>query len=522
MSATDTPVVPPPGSASRNRWTLIAVCAGTFMLLVDVTIVQVALPTIQRHLGASFTDLQWVIDAYALSLAALILTWGSISDLLGRKRVFIAGLVVFTASSLLCGLAQSINMLIWSRALQGVGGAAMFATGLALIAQDFQGPARGKAIAAWAATVGGAVAIGPLVGGVLTSGVGWRWIFIVNVPIGVVAIWLSSTKMRNQKDPGATRLDGLGLATFSAGMFLLELGLIKGNSLGWSSGPIVAMFVGCAASFLAFVVVELRQTRPMFDLSLFRKPGFSGVSFGTFAVGGGMFALIPFLTLYLQNDLGYSPLGGGLRLLPMTLLTFVVPFVFRSPVQKLPPGVVLGGGIAITAGGILALLAVGPSSGWTALIPGMALSGIGVGIANPAIARVGLGVVPPERSGMASGISNTFRIGGLATGVAALGAVFQQRITTSMSRSVGANAAALGRVISSAGVKAAAHGQPKIAAAARVAFVSGFRAIILIGAIVVALGAIVAAWLVRSKDFHTSTTSVRARESAPPVATERS
>jgi EmrB/QacA subfamily drug resistance transporter len=492
------------------------------MLLVDVTIVQVALPTIQRHLGASFTDLQWVIDAYALSLAALILTWGSISDLLGRKRVFIAGLVVFTASSLLCGLAQSINMLIWSRALQGVGGAAMFATGLALIAQDFQGPARGKAIAAWAATVGGAVAIGPLVGGVLTSGVGWRWIFIVNVPIGVVAIWLSSTKMRNQKDPGATRLDGLGLATFSAGMFLLELGLIKGNSLGWSSGPIVAMFVGSAASFLAFVVVELRQTRPMFDLSLFRKPGFSGVSFGTFAVGGGMFALIPFLTLYLQNDLGYSPLGGGLRLLPMTLLTFVVPFVFRSPVQKLPPGVVLGGGIAITAGGILALLAVGPSSGWTALIPGMALSGIGVGIANPAIARVGLGVVPPERSGMASGISNTFRIGGLATGVAALGAVFQQRITTSMSRSVGANAAALGRVISSAGVKAAAHGQPKIAAAARVAFVSGFRAIILIGAIVVALGAIVAAFLVRSKDFHTAATSVRAPAPAPPVATERS
>jgi hypothetical protein len=206
----------------------------------------------------------------------------------------------------------------------------------------------------------------------------------------------------------------------------------------------------------------------------------------------------------------------------MTLLTFVVPFVFRSPVQKLPPGVVLGGGIAITAGGILALLAVGPSSGWTALIPGMALSGIGVGIANPAIARVGLGVVPPERSGMASGISNTFRIGGLATGVAALGAVFQQRITTSMSRSVGANAAALGRVISSAGVKAAAHGQPKIAAAARVAFVSGFRAIILIGAIVVALGAIVAAFLVRSKDFHTSTTSVRAPEPAPPVATERS
>ena len=515
------PIIPPPVNTSRNRWTLIAVCAGTFMLLVDVTIVQVALPTIQRHLGASFTDLQWVIDAYALSLAALILTWGSISDRFGRKRVFIAGLAVFTASSLLCGLAQSINMLIWSRALQGVGGAAMFATGLALIAQDFQGPARGKAIAAWGATVGGAVAIGPLVGGVLTSGVGWRWIFIVNVPIGVVAIWFSSTKMRNQMDPGARRLDGLGLISFSAAMFLLELGLIRGNSLGWSSGPIVAMFCGSAAAFLAFIFIELHQTRPMFDLSLFRKPGFSGVSLGTFALGGGMFALIPYLTLYLQNDLGFSPLGGGLRLLPMTVLTFLVPFIFRAPIHTLPPGVVLGGGIAITAGGVAALLAVGPSSGWTVLIPGMVLSGIGIGIANPAIARVGLGVVPPERSGMASGLSNTFRIGGLATGVAALGAVFQQRITTSMSASFGAHAAALGRVISSAGIKAAAHGQTKIADAARVAFVSGLRSILVIGAIIVALGGVAAACLVRSKDFHSATKRMSAPEPAPPVATER-
>ena len=520
MPAADHPIVPPPVSASRARWTLIAVCAGTFMLLVDVTIVQVALPTIQRHLGASFTDLQWVIDAYALSLAALILTWGSISDRFGRKRVFIAGLAVFTVSSLLCGLAQSIAMLIWSRALQGVGGAAMFATGLALIAQDFQGPARGKAIAAWGATVGGAVAIGPLVGGLLTSGVGWRWIFIVNVPIGVVAIWFSSRKMGNQKDPGATRLDGLGLVGFSAAMFLLELGLIRGNSLGWTSGPIVAMFCGSAAGFLAFVFIELHQTRPMFDLSLFRKPGFSGVSLGTFAVGGGMFALLPYLTLYLQNDLGYSPLGGGLRLLPMTVLTFLVPFMLREPIHKLPPGVVLGGGIAITAGGIVALLAVGPSSGWMVLIPGMVLSGIGIGIANPAIARVGLGVVPPERSGMASGLSNTFRISGLATGVAALGAVFQQRITTSMSASVGSHAAALGRVISSAGVKAAAHGQLKIADAARVAFVSGLRTIFIIGAIVVTLGALAAACLVRTKDFYSATPSAPAPEPAPPVATE--
>jgi predicted MFS family arabinose efflux permease len=203
----------------------------------------------------------------------------------------------------------------------------------------------------------------PVAGGALTSGIGWRWIFIVNVPIGVVAIWISSTKMRNQKDPGATRLDVLGIASFAAAMFLHELGLIRGNSDGWSSGPIVATFAGSAAALLAFVLVELRQTRPMFDLSLFRKPSFSGVSFGTFAVGAGMLALFPYLTLYLQNDLGYSPLQGGLRLLPFFSLAFLVPLVFRGPAQKLPPGLVLGAGFAITAGGIAALLAVGSHSG---------------------------------------------------------------------------------------------------------------------------------------------------------------
>jgi EmrB/QacA subfamily drug resistance transporter len=501
-----------PEDAARSRWTLIAVCAATFMLLVDVTIVQVALPTIQHHLHASFTDLQWVIDAYALTLATLILSWGSISDLIGRKRVFIVGMAVFTLSSLLCGLASSIAMLIWSRAVQGIGGAAIFATGLALIAQDFQGPARGKAIAAWGATVGGAAAVGPIVGGALTSGIGWRWIFIVNVPVGVVAIWIACTKMRNQKDPGTTRLDGLGLVTFAAAMFLLEFALIRGNDLGWTSGAIVAMFAGSVAAFVAFALVELFQSRPMFDLSLFRKPSFGGVSVATFAIGGGMFALLPFLTLYLQNDLGYSPLQGGLRLLPLTVLSFLVPFVFRKAADKLPPGVVLGAGFAVTAGGIAAMLAVGSRSSWTALIPGLILCGIGLGIANPAIARVGLGVVPPQRSGMASGISNTFRIAGLATGVAALGAVFQQRLTTSLASNIGPHAAAISNVVSSAGVRAAAHGQTRTTRAAHLAFAAGLHTIFVICAIAVAAGALLSIALVRSKDFHQPTAPVAPTE----------
>jgi predicted MFS family arabinose efflux permease len=242
----------------------------------------------------------------------------------------------------------------------------------------------------------------------------------------------------------------------------------------------------------------------MFDLALFRKPGFIGVCAGTFAIGAGMFALLPYLTLYLQNDLGFSPLAGGVRLLPSTMLAFLVPVVFRSIAEKLPAALVLGGGLAFTAAGLAALLLVSGTSSWTALIPGELLAGFGIGLANPAIARIGLGVVPPQRSGMASGISNTFRIGGLATGVAALGAIFQQRITASLTPSFGAHAADLGKVVSSAGVKTAASASHRGADAVPVmqqAFVSGLHLILVIGLIVVALGAVAAVVLIRAKDF---------------------
>ncbi len=501
----------------ERRWvTLIAVCGATFMLLVDVTIVQVALPTIQRELGASFSDEQWVIDAYALSLATLILTWGSTADRFGRKRIFVGGLVVFTVASLLCGLATGATFLIWARALQGVGGAAMFATGLALIGQDFRGPELGKAIAAWGATVGGAVAVGPLVGGLLTSGLGWRWIFFVNVPIGIVTAWLSLTRMVNVRDPGATRLDVAGLVTFSGSMFLLVFGLIRGNADGWTSSTILTLLGGAALLMVLFVLVELRQARPMFDLSLFRKPSFTGVSVATFAIGAGMFAMFPYLTFYLQDDLGFSPLGGGLRLLPSTVLCFVVPLAFRSVADRLAPRVVLGVGLAVTAAGLGTMLEVDPSSSWVVLIPGLLLTGLGIGLANPAIARIALGVVPPERSGMASGISNTFRVGGLATGVAALGAIFQQRVASSLAEQLHRPAAQLAASVASGGVRAAeAAGGRSVVGPAHTAFVSGLHLILGVGTVVVAIGAVAAFTLVRARDF---TARNQALDAAPSPA----
>jgi EmrB/QacA subfamily drug resistance transporter len=494
-------------NAERSWWTLVAVCAATFMLLVDVTIVQVALPTIQRHLHSSFTDLEWVIDAYALSLASILLTCGALADRFGRKRIFIAGLVIFTLASLLCGVAQSSAFLIWARAVQGLGGGAMFATGLALIGQDYQGADRGRAIAAWGATVGAAVAIGPLIGGALTDTLGWRWIFFVNVPIGIVTVALGIARMRNISDPAAVRLDIAGLVTFAGSLFLLILGLLRGNDDGWGSGLIIGLLVASALLMAAFVVVELRQARPMFDLTLFRKPGFVGVSLATFAIGAGMFAMYPYITLYLQNDLGYSPLAGGARLLPSTVLCFIVPLATRSVVERFPPGAVLGFGMAVTAAGLAAMLGLTTGSTWTHLIPGLLLTGFGIGIVNPAIAKIGLGVVEPQRSGMASGISNTFRIGGLATGVAALGAVFQHQVTNELAahKGLGVPASTLAKTLASGGTQAAVASDrhdPGIAAASHQAFVSAMNDLLAIGAIVVFLGAVCGVGLVRRRDFY--------------------
>ena len=283
----------------------------------------------------------------------------------------------------------------------------------------------------WGATVGGAVAIGPLVGGALTSAFGWQWIFYVNVPIGVVTL-LVSRRMVNMADPGAEQLDWSGLLTFSGGLFLLILGLTRGNDDGWSSPKIVLTLGAAAVLLVTFVIVELRQTRPMFDLSLFRKPAFTGVSIATFGVGAGMFALLPYLTLYLQNDLGLSPLQGGERLLPLTTLSFVVPLASRPVTERVPAGLALTVGLAISAVGIWMFTGLTVASTWTALLPGLLVGGVGVGLANPAIAKIALGVVAPQRAGMASGVNNTFRIGGVATGVAALGAVFQHRIQSTL------------------------------------------------------------------------------------------
>jgi EmrB/QacA subfamily drug resistance transporter len=510
----------------RKWWTLLAVCVATFMLLLDITIVNVALPDIQRDLNASLSGLQWVVDAYALTLAALLLTAGALADLFGRRLVFAIGVSIFTVASLLCGLSTTPLLLHLARGLQGVGGAGMFATSLALIAQEFQGPERGTAIAAWGATIGGAVAIGPLVGGVLTEGLGWQWIFFVNVPIGIGAVALALSRSGESRDPNAKGIDWAGLVSFSGALFALNFGLLRGNVEGWSSAPIVGSLVGAVVLLIVFAIAELRRARPMFDITLLRKPAFAGVSAGTFAIGAGMFAMFLYLTIYLQDVLDLSPLQAGLRFLPLTLFAFIVPLATRRVVSRIPARLVLGVGLALVSAGLLLMHGVSVDSDWTTLLAGFIVAGIGIGLSNPSIATTALGVVPPARSGMASGINNTFRLSGVATGIAALGAIFQSRIESHLAALDPGTTKGVADAVASGGPGAVAgEGGAQLVTAAREAFISGLNDILLVGTATLLAGALVAFALIRQRDFIAlgpaqagEPASDGQRESAPETA----
>ena len=337
----------------RKWWTLIAVSVAIFMLLLDITVVNVALPSIQSALKSSFSDLQWVVNAYALTLAAFLLTAGSVADLIGRRRVFALGLVVFTVSSAVCGFSTTPLMLNLARAVQGVGGAMMYATSLALLAQAFHGRERGTAFGVFGAVTGAAVAVGPVVGGIITSGIGWKWIFFINVPIGITAVAITLARVVESRDPGARRVDWIGLVTFSGALFMLVFALIEGNEHGWGSTRIVSLLGGSAILLVAFVVAELKQSRPMLDLSLFRKPAFTGASIVAFSVSASIFAMFLYLTLYIQDVLGYSALQAGLRFLPITLLSFVAAPIAGRLSVRMPVRYLLGGGLLLVGAGLL-------------------------------------------------------------------------------------------------------------------------------------------------------------------------
>jgi EmrB/QacA subfamily drug resistance transporter len=501
-----------PGQRGSKWWTLTAVCLGTFMLLLDITIVNVALPDIQRALGSSFSGLQWVVDAYALTLAAFLLTAGSLADMYGRRLLYIIGLVVFTCASVLCGFAVSTLMLQLSRALQGVGGAIMFAVSLALLADAFRGKDRGIAFGVWGTITGLAVAIGPLLGGVLTSGLSWRWIFFVNAPIGIVAVIIAVMKVTESRAPHASRPDWPGFVIFTVALSSLVYGLIESNQRSFTDALVLGCFAAAALLLVAFVVVERRSAHPMFDLRLFRLPTFSGGSVAAFGLSASIFAMLLYLVLYLQDILGYSPLATGVRLMYLSGAILVTAMVAGRLSSHVPVRLLIGPGLILVGVGLLLMRGLNAGSSWAHLIPGMIVGGVGVGLVNPPLASTAVGVVPPQRAGMASGINSTFRQVGIATGIALLGTLFSNKVSDEVVTRVAAvhglshqgpqitaavQSGEIGQLIG----KLPGPARQAVAVITRAAFTAGLNRILLIAAIIVLVSGAVALATIRGKDF---------------------
>jgi EmrB/QacA subfamily drug resistance transporter len=496
----------------RKWWTLVAVCTGTFMLLLDVTIVVVAIPEIQAGLHATFGQIQWVIDAYALTLASLLLTAGVLADRYGRRFLFLIGLAIFTIGSLLCGLAQTPLMLILSRSGQGIGGAIMFATSLALLGNSFRGKDRGVAFGAWGAITGVAVSLGPILGGIITTGISWRAIFLVNVPIGVAALAITWWRVDESRAAHPGRPDWIGFALLTTGLVGLVYGLIRASETTWGDSGVAISLVLGGILLAGFVIAESRVAHPMFDLSLFRVPTFDGGLIAAFCMNGSLFSMLLYLVLYLQDALGYSALQTGLRLLLISGPTLVTATVAGRLSERVPVRWLIGPGLLLVGVGLFLMAGLSGTSSWTHLIPGFIISGAGAGFVNPPLASTAIGVVEPERAGMASGVNTTFRQIGIAVSIAALGTIFSSTLRHHLDRLLSAApqlkehtgqiVAAIRQGHSEAAFAAVPAGlRGLLGQAVRSSFASGINVLLIVTGALALVGAVCSVLLIRNRDF---------------------
>jgi EmrB/QacA subfamily drug resistance transporter len=416
-------------SENRKWWSLGAVALGLFMIMLDNTVVNVALPTIQRDLDAGLSELEWIVSGYALTFAALLLTGGKLADLLGRRLVFVTGLAIFSGSSLACALAPSAGFLIGARVVQGAGAALMNPATLSIITAAFPARQRGTAIGIWVGVSASALAIGPLVGGLLTEHAGWSSIFYINVPIGIVAIVASLLLVEETRDTSyEQRLDLPGLVTAGLGLFALSYALIEANSYGWGSARIVGAFAVAALSLGAFVALEVRQRLPMLDLSLFRSGTFTGANTVLLLVTLAMFGVFFFISLYMQNILGYSAVQAGAAFLPLTILIIIVAPLAGRLSDLVGSRWLLTFGMVVVAGQLLYLSRLGVHESYWALVPPMVLGGLGMpAVMTPATAAA-LSGVPVDKAGVGSAVLNSSRQVGGSLGIALIGAIMAHEI----------------------------------------------------------------------------------------------
>lgn len=478
-------------------WTLGAMCFALFMLMLDNTVVNVALPSIERDLHASLSSLEWTVNAYTLSLAVTLVTGGRLGDIFGRRRLFLFGVVVFGISSLIIGLSPNIDVMIAFRAVQGIGGACMMPASLAIVTQAFPPEERGTAIGTWAGVSALALAIGPVVGGFLTQDVSWRAIFFINPPIAVIAVAGALFAAHESRDETVSRrVDVAGVALLTIGLLALVLALIEGNSWHWGSGRTIALFAVAVVALAGFVLVELRVRAPMIDFTFFRNRTSAGANLVGFIVSLAMFSQLFFLTFYMQNVMGLSPIATGVRFLPSTLLLVVFGPVSGRLSDRIGPRPLMVLGTLLTAIAIYIQSHITVHSGYLLLLPGFILMGCGMGSVMSPMSTAAMNAVDRTKAGAASGVLSTSRMIGGTFGVAVMGAIVttigRSKLAHSLPRMPAAARSRIASALGSGGVSGG-HGSPAVISAVQHAFVSALGTGLVIGSVVALFGAL-AAW----------------------------
>ncbi|HEY8724138.1 MAG TPA: MFS transporter [Gaiellaceae bacterium] len=409
---------------NKKWWTLGAVSVGLFMIMLDNTVVNVALPSMRRSLHMSLSELEWVVAGYALTFAAFMLVGGKLADFIGRRLIFMIGLAVFTGASLACGLAPNGGFLIGARIVQGLGGALMNPATLSIIAATFAPRERGRAIGIWAGVSAMALAIGPLVGGLLTEHINWNWIFFINVPVGLLGLLAIPVFIDESRDTTAEqRLDVPGLATSALGLFSLTYAFIEANSYGWASARIIGAFVVAAASLVSFVLLERHQRTPMLDLSLFRNRTFGGANAAMLFVGLAMFGTFFYVSLYMQNVLGYSPVQAGASFLPMTILIILIAPRAGALTDRVGSRWLVGTGMTLLAAMLFYYTYLGVNESFWTLLPGLLLGGFGMGLTMTPVTAAAMSAVSVDKAGVGSAVLNSARQVGGSLGIAVMGAI---------------------------------------------------------------------------------------------------
>ncbi|TPG52055.1 MFS transporter [Sphingomonas glacialis] len=491
------------GGAQSKRLLLLCVSVPSFMINLDGNIVAVSLPSIGRALHADFAAIEWVISAYTLTFAALVMPAGALADRYGRKRILVVGLAVFTLASFLCGAAPTAVILNAARAMQGVGAALLLSAALALLSKEFQGAERAPAFAFWGSVIGIAITLGPLVGGVLTQTLGWEWAFYVNVPVGIVMIALSVRAVPESRDPDSAKVDVAGAGSFAAALFLLTFALISGNHRGWSDPLVVATLSVSVILFIVFGLVETHQARPMLDLSFFRLPTYVGANLAGLTYAAALLTMLTYIPLYFQGGMNVSPTTAGLMMVPMALPLFIVPrLVARYLTHWMTGRALLALGLTFVSIGLFALSALASAFAPGPMLIAMAIAGIGAGILNGETAKVGLSVIPPARAGMAAGVGGTVRFAGIVLGFAGLGAILFERISAFLDAAPigprGRDLSSASTFIASGDLSAAARLPGTSVALAHAGFAAGYQTLFAVAAVIALAGAMSSLWLIEA------------------------